>query len=252
MLRDRAGPAQHLRTGTQSEQRTCATRTRLTDTPKVRRGAARVATSANRLVEQTIRIIRRACLDSCSHRPKQVRGPQCDRVIERMMSLQPLRLEGELDCRAIELQEPLIEGLWPQVHSVCEKAHEGWLVVPEAVRVDHRGTAESVDPRSDSPPDHRIGRSPLQRAQERQDCLAAQPPDLRRFALITRASRFRARSPCSAVPSVRFLYIGSQLMLHASFPRPVTLTQLRFASFAVINLRRDLHPQECAHAGRTQ
>jgi len=27
--------------------------------------------------------------------------------------------------------------------------------------------------------------------------------------------------------------------------------QLRFTSFAVINLRRDLHPQECAHAGRT-
>ena len=30
-----------------------------------------------------------------------------------------------------------------------------------------------------------------------------------------------------------------------------TLMQLRFASFAVINLRRDLHPQECAHAGST-
>jgi hypothetical protein len=28
--------------------------------------------------------------------------------------------------------------------------------------------------------------------------------------------------------------------------------QLRFASFAVINLRWDLHPQECAHAGRTK
>jgi hypothetical protein len=28
--------------------------------------------------------------------------------------------------------------------------------------------------------------------------------------------------------------------------------QLRFTSFAVINLRRDLHPQECAHAGRTK
>ena len=28
--------------------------------------------------------------------------------------------------------------------------------------------------------------------------------------------------------------------------------QLRFASFAVINLRWDLHPQECAHAGRTR
>lgn len=41
-------------------------------------------------------------------------------------------------------------------------------------------------------------------------------------------------------------------MLHASFPRSVALTQLRFTSFAVINLRRDLHPQECAHAGRTK
>ena len=40
--------------------------------------------------------------------------------------------------------------------------------------------------------------------------------------------------------------------LHASFPHSVTLMQLRFASFAVINLRRDLHPQECAHAGRTR
>ena len=40
--------------------------------------------------------------------------------------------------------------------------------------------------------------------------------------------------------------------LHASSPHSVTLMQLRFASFAVINLRRDLHPQERAHAGRTQ
>ena len=28
--------------------------------------------------------------------------------------------------------------------------------------------------------------------------------------------------------------------------------QLRFASFAVINLRWDFHPQECARAGRTK
>jgi hypothetical protein len=28
--------------------------------------------------------------------------------------------------------------------------------------------------------------------------------------------------------------------------------QLRFASFAVINLLRNLHPQECARAGRTK
>lgn len=40
--------------------------------------------------------------------------------------------------------------------------------------------------------------------------------------------------------------------LHASFPHSVTLMQLRFASFAVINSREDLHLQECAHAGRTE
>ena len=39
--------------------------------------------------------------------------------------------------------------------------------------------------------------------------------------------------------------------IHASFPQSVTLMQLRFTSFAVINLRQDLHLQECAHAGRT-
>ena len=27
--------------------------------------------------------------------------------------------------------------------------------------------------------------------------------------------------------------------------------QLRFTSFAVVSLRRDFHPQDCAHAGRT-
>ena len=31
----------------------------------------------------------------------------------------------------------------------------------------------------------------------------------------------------------------------------ITLMQLRFASFAVINLREDFHLQECARAGRT-
>ena len=71
---------------------------------------------------------------------------------------------------------------------------------------------------------------------------AAQPPDLRRLALITRASRFHARSPCLATPSIPFFSIGSQFMLHASFPHSVTLVQLRFTSFVVINLRRDLHP----------
>ena len=41
------------------------------------------------------------------------------------------------------------------------------------------------------------------------------------------------------------------VLLHASSPQSVTLMQLRFASFAVINLREDFHLQECARAGRT-
>jgi hypothetical protein len=40
--------------------------------------------------------------------------------------------------------------------------------------------------------------------------------------------------------------------LNASSPHSVTLMQLRFASFAVINLQWDLCPQERAHAGRTK
>src|SRR5690554_1135539 len=40
--------------------------------------------------------------------------------------------------------------------------------------------------------------------------------------------------------------------LHASSPRSVTLTQLRFTSLAVVNSREDFHLQDRAHAGRTQ
>ena len=105
-------------------------------------------------------------------------------------------------------------------------------------------TSRSVSPRR---PFRHKARSP----QVRTHSFSAQPPDLRHFALITRASRSWARSPCSAAPSIRFLFIGSQITLHASFPHSVTLMQLRFTSFVVINLRRDFHPQECAHAGRT-
>jgi hypothetical protein len=79
----------------------------------------------------------------------------------------------------------------------------------------------------------------------------AQPPDLRHFALVTKALQFIACSPCLAAPSIRFLFIGSQFMLHASFPHSVTLVQLRFTSLTVTSSREDLHLQECAHAGRT-
>ena len=72
-------------------------------------------------------------------------------------------------------------------------------------------------------------------------------------ALTTRASRLLARSPCSAAPHIRFLFIGSRFTLHAFSPRwSVTLPQLRFISFAVASLREDLHLQECAHAGCTK
>ena len=51
---------------------------------------------------------------------------------------------------------------------------------------------------------------------------------------------------------MRFLFIGSRFMLHASFPRSVTLAQLRFALLTVTSSQQDLHLQVCAHAGRTQ
>jgi hypothetical protein len=78
-----------------------------------------------------------------------------------------------------------------------------------------------------------------------------QPPHLRHLALVTRASWGVAHSPCLATPSMRFLFIGSRFTLHASFPRSVALTQLRFTLLTVTSSQRDLHPQVCAHAGRT-
>jgi len=50
---------------------------------------------------------------------------------------------------------------------------------------------------------------------------------------------------------MRFLFIGSRFTLHACFPRSVALKQLRFTLLTVTSSQRDLHPQVCAHAGRT-
>ena len=47
--------------------------------------------------------------------------------------------------------------------------------------------------------------------QVRTHSFTARPPDLRHRTLVTRASRPFARSPCSAPPSIRFLFIGPQL-----------------------------------------
>ena len=50
---------------------------------------------------------------------------------------------------------------------------------------------------------------------------------------------------------MRFLFIGSRFTLHASSPHSVTLMQLRFTLLTVTSSQQDLHPQVCAHAGRT-
>jgi hypothetical protein len=50
---------------------------------------------------------------------------------------------------------------------------------------------------------------------------------------------------------MRFVYLGSRFTLHASSPRSVALTQLRFTRLAVASSAGDLHPEDRAHAGRT-
>jgi hypothetical protein len=50
---------------------------------------------------------------------------------------------------------------------------------------------------------------------------------------------------------MQLLFTGSRFTLYASFPRSVTLTQLRFTLLTVTSSQWDLHPQVCAHSGRT-
>src|SRR5712691_10119627 len=46
--------------------------------------------------------------------------------------------------------------------------------------------------------------------QVRNSAFLAQPPDLRRVALVVRASRSQARLPCSTAPHIRFRFVGSR------------------------------------------
>ena len=64
---------------------------------------------------------------------------------------------------------------------------------------------------------------------------------------------FAVNGPLALLDSAFYAVLVHRLAasLHASSPHSVTLVQLRFASLAVINLREDLHLQECARAGRT-
>ncbi len=73
-------------------------------------------------------------------------------------------------------------------------------------------------------------------------------PDPGRVSCLTRALKVpRALSGTAHFTSRPLL----RFTLHPYFPHSVALMQLRFASFVVINLRRDLHPQDSTHAGRT-
>ena len=81
---------------------------------------------------------------------------------------------------------------------------------------------------------------------------AARPPDLRRLALVTTASRSTARSPCSAPPRIRSPVRRPAASLPASFTPASRCDALRFASLAVTSLREDFHLQVDAHAGRTK
>lgn len=87
--------------------------------------------------------------------------------------------------------------------------------------------------------------------QVRMRSFAAQSSHLRHLALTTRASQSLACSPCSVPPHMRFVFLDSRFTLHASFPRSVTLTQLRFTCLAVASSAGDFHPEDRAHAGRT-
>ena len=65
---------------------------------------------------------------------------------------------------------------------------------------------------------------------------------------------FAVSGPLALIDSAFYPILVHRLAvsLHASSPRLVALPQLRFTSFAVVSSRRDFHPQECAHAGRTK
>jgi hypothetical protein len=90
------------------------------------------------------------------------------------------------------------------------------------------------------------GRSPRVRTRS----FTARAPDLRRRALVTRASRFMARSPCSAPPHPVLVHRPA-IALSASFTPSSGPDALRFASLAVTSSRVDFHLQDRAHAGRT-
>ena len=83
----------------------------------------------------------------------------------------------------------------------------------------------------------------------------AQPPHLRRLALghksFAVACLLALAGAASNAIRVPRLTVYAPRFLHASSPRSVALTQLRFTCLAVASSAGDLHPEDRAHAGRT-
>jgi len=79
----------------------------------------------------------------------------------------------------------------------------------------------------------------------------AQPPDLRRPSLGHNGFAVSCPLALLDVASYPVLVHRLAVSLHASSPRSVALTQLRFALLAVASSQADFHRQDRAHAGRT-
>jgi hypothetical protein len=125
---------------------------------------------------------------------------------------------------------------------------------PSSTRDGTKSTSSATTASADSSlrrrrrrPFRREGRSPRVRTRS----FTARAPDLRRRALVTRASRFFARSPCSAPPHPVLVHRPA-ISLPASFTPSSGPDALRFASLAVTSSRVDFHLQDRAHAGRTK
>src|SRR5438270_470894 len=61
-----------------------------------------------------------------------------------------------------------------------------------------------------------------------------------------------ARSPWSASPSIRFLFVGPRLSLPPSSRRSLAVPPLGFATIPVARFREDFHLQVQRPAGRTK
>ena len=79
--------------------------------------------------------------------------------------------------------------------------------------------------------------------QVRTQSFTAQPPDLQRLILYHESFAVHSRLRLIGTAFYPVLVHRLTVSIGASSPRSVTLTQLRFTSFAVVNSREDLHLQ---------